>query len=212
MTELKYQERAILASGVAGSLAVLVYVGWSTLPLSLPINRLLHIAFGPLLVCSFMGIQHFLDLQAARRRFIHQVACGMGIVAGVAFTCMTLVQAAMVDMVMLPMQQTADAVEKAQLRQVLIGTNSVQLGLDVAWDVFITTATVLVALSLMSRQRVLAVLGVLIGAATLILNLWTFPLPPAQTGAFDLGPFVGMWFGAICVLMLRAHGRGRGGA
>lgn len=212
MNEQTLHHGALRQGSVCGALAVLAYVGWSTLPMPDAANRLLHFGFGPLLVCAFLGIWHYLG--AGRPRFVHLVACAFGIAAGVAFTAMTVVQASMVDSVLLPLRAADDPAVKAHLRYVLQGTNSVQLGLDVVWDLFITLATVLVGTSLWrfgGALRVYGIVGVLAGGVTLAINLWSFPTPPAQGGLFDLGPFVGGWFGGICILMARSgFGRVRG--
>lgn len=89
------------------------------------------------------------------------------------------------------------------------------LGLDVAWDVFVGTGTVLfgVALWLHPDFRPLtAGFGVLVGALLLVLNLATFPVPPAEAGLFDVGPFVGLWYvvlSARVLLVARRESRAR---
>lgn len=206
MTDPEYQRSALLAGSIAGGLAVCVYVAWSVLPMPDPINRLFHFAFGPLLVCAFMGIYFFLC--SGKPRFLHLLAAGFGIVAGTVFTMMTVVQQSMVDRVLLPLRQASDPAMKTHLKYVLQGTNSVQLGLDIVWDIFITVATILVGMSLLREGgaiRFFGLLGMVIGAITLALNLWTFPMPPAQAGLFDLGPWVGAWFGGVCILMARQY-------
>jgi hypothetical protein len=40
------------------------------------------------------------------------------------------------------------------------------------------------------------------GLLLLVLNLWTFPIPPGESGLFDVGPFVGLWFMVLSVRML----------
>jgi hypothetical protein len=199
---------AILTGSIVGGLAVATYVGWSVLPLPGAINRLLHFAFGPLLIVAFIGIFFFLGRE--RVRLLHILGSVFGILAGATFAMMTIVQASMIDRVWLPLRASDDPAVVTHLKYALQGTNSVQLGLDVAWDLFITIATVLVALSLIGRggaTRLFAIVGVAIGAATLVLNLWTFPMPPAQSGSIDLGPFVGGWFGGVCLMMAHQYRR-----
>jgi hypothetical protein len=46
----------------------------------------------------------------------------------------------------------------------------------------------------------------LIATGLLVLNLATFPLPPASAGSLDLGPVAGLWYLAITVQMFRSFG------
>jgi len=44
----------------------------------------------------------------------------------------------------------------------------------------------------------------LVGAALLVLNLQTFPTPPANAGLFDLGPVLGLWYLAVTIQVARS--------
>ena len=89
------------------------------------------------------------------------------------------------------------------LRTSLVG---VQLGLDVTWDIFIALGTLLFAISMFRDPRfgwIVGVAGVLIAIALFVLNLWTFPTPPAARNLVDIGPLVGIWYLAVTIMMLR---------
>jgi hypothetical protein len=89
------------------------------------------------------------------------------------------------------------------LRTALVG---VQLGMDVAWDVFVSLGTLLFAVSMLGDARfgwILGIAGILIAVALLILNLWTFPTPPAAKNLVDLGPLLGLWYLVVTVMMIR---------
>lgn len=82
------------------------------------------------------------------------------------------------------------------------GLKAVWLGLDVAWDFYISTGTILFGLSMFGRRGLgawLAVPGLLIGGLLLIFNVATFPYPPANAGLVDLGPLLGLWYLVVCV-------------
>lgn len=107
------------------------------------------------------------------------------------------------------------ATEQA-LRQIFRSVFTVQLGLDLVWDVFVTSGAILLATAMIGRSRAATAFGVAgIGVAglTLVLNLWTLPVPPAEAGLFDAGPYTGGWFLLVSVWVLFFGGlEGRAGA
>jgi hypothetical protein len=71
------------------------------------------------------------------------------------------------------------------------------LGLDVAWDVYVSIGTGLFALAMLKHPRfgkVFGGIGLVIAMFLLVLNLFTFPTPPADAGLIDLGPVVFLWY------------------
>ena len=78
-----------------------------------------------------------------------------------------------------------------------------------AWDVYLALGTAFFASAMVRDPRLGAVIGaagILVALALTVLNLATFPTPPAGAGAVDLGPFVGLWYFIVVILMWRAHG------
>jgi hypothetical protein len=81
----------------------------------------------------------------------------------------------------------------------------IDMGIDVAWDMFIGTHLILFMLS---ARKIKALkfcgfaLGIL-GIALMILNTMTFPNPPAESGLFDLGPFIAIGLFGLAAQMLR---------
>ena len=85
---------------------------------------------------------------------------------------------------------------KALLRATFRGANRVQAGLDVAFDIFITISWILFGINIAkspSFNKILGWAGSLVALSLLVLNLSTFPNGPAESGLFDLGPFLGLW-------------------
>ena len=155
-------------------------------------------AFGPFLAAASLGLYHV--LADTGNPVVLQLAVLFNIVGAAIFTMMLLVQLA----VGYQIESTGENVQNlVSLRTALVG---VQLGLDVAWDVFISLGTLLFAISMLKDARfglILGIAGILISVALLILNLWTFPTPPATRGLVDLGPLVGIWYLAVTIMMIR---------
>jgi hypothetical protein len=80
------------------------------------------------------------------------------------------------------------------------GLRSIDLGLDVAWDMLIGTSLIFTGVAMRRRKGYGAGWGVpsaVLGGALIILNASTFPNPPADAGLFDIGPFIGVFMMAV---------------
>lgn len=81
----------------------------------------------------------------------------------------------------------------------------VDLGLDVAWDVFIGASLVVGAIPMSFHSRLGLWWGMpsaILGLLVIGLNVATFPWPPDTRGLFDIGPFVGLYNIALGFWML----------
>jgi hypothetical protein len=94
------------------------------------------------------------------------------------------------------------------LRSIQAGVNLVQLGTDVAFDIFYCLGVILLAVVLYRTAgfgRVLAAAGIVAAVGLLTLNLASFPYVPAESGLIDLGPVTGIWW-VLVILRLRRWG------
>jgi hypothetical protein len=159
---------------------------------------ILSSAFGPLLAAASLGLYHV--LAESGNPVVLQLAVLFNVLGAAIFTMMLLVQLA----IGYQLQSIGkEAIDPTALRTAMIG---VQLGLDVAWDIFISLGTLLFAISMLRDARfglIVGIAGILIAVALLILNLWTFPTPPAAKNLVDLGPLVGIWYLAVTIMMIR---------
>lgn len=155
-------------------------------------------AFGPLLASASLGLYHV--LAESGNQVVLQLAVLFNVLGASIFTMMLLVQLA----IGYQMQSIGEEAQNlTALRTSLVG---VQLGLDVAWDIFISLGTLLFAISMLGDARfgwILGIAGILIAVALLVLNLWTFPTPPAAKNLTDLGPLVGVWYLVVTMMMIR---------
>jgi hypothetical protein len=100
------------------------------------------------------------------------------------------------------MAATTDAVAKETFHQVWLAIDKIQLGLDVTWDFFGGVGTLLLAFAASRHPRFglwFAGPGIALAAALLVLNFWTFPIPPGESSLIDLGPFVALWYLAMTI-------------
>jgi hypothetical protein len=168
--------------GVSAALGVcLIYPLIIFLHLSKFALVVLAATMGPVLAIASLGLGKLLQLP--RPSVAAQLAMIFNFAAGILVSAMLLVQLAI----------------KAQLQ----GTKAspeivgIWLGLDVAFDVYVSIGTGLFALAMLRHPRfgrVFGGVGLLIASLLLALNLFTFPTPPADAGLFDLGPIVGLWY------------------
>jgi branched-subunit amino acid ABC-type transport system permease component len=188
---------------VCGILADLCYGLAIGLPMPERLTDIVFFAFGPLLMAGAPGTYFF--IKQYRNSITLQVGTLFIIAAGMSVTVMAVVQRAVIS-TFLPIKPEATnvAAYEAWKRGCESG-NAVQLGLDIVWDIFILTGTVLLAISMFSHPRlgkVVSTVGITIGLLGLYFNLSTFPTPPGVAGSFDIGPFVGLWFLAVTIMMI----------
>jgi len=187
-----------ITSIITGIGAVLSYTLLSILSGPYIALVILSSAFGPLLAAASLGLYHVLT--ESGNPVLLQLAALFNVLGAAIFTMMLLVQLAIGYQI----QSLGEGVQNlTALRTSLVG---VQLGLDVAWDIFISLGTLLFAISMLRDARfgwILGIAGILIAVALLILNLWAFPTPPAAKNLVDLGPLVGIWYLVITIMMIR---------
>jgi len=162
------------------------------LPAPPPIQALLVFGFAFGLTVASIGLH--LGVTGA-------VAPRLGLVAAVANT---VAAGELAGMLLVQMAVKA-AVPKPEA-----AFTAIWLGLDVAWDLFVGAGTVLFGLALWRHPRFrpfTAAGGLVTGLLLLVLNIATFPVPPAEAGLFDAGPFVGLWYVILSARVLMVAAR-----
>ena len=173
--------RWIQSGVVAGLCASVLYPILLFAPLPLAATAAVAAFLGPSIGIGSLGLRHLLRLCGRSvGATLGAVCC---VTAGALFTGMALVQLAV-----------RHAVPDVMPQSNLVG---VWLGLDVAWDVYIGLGTIFFAWSMVGHarfRRPFAIPGFVLGVLVIVLNLYTFPAPPADAGLVDVGPFVGLWY------------------
>lgn len=201
-SDLAMNRRWILTGIVCGFLAMAVYFFMVFVNMSLKVGYPIAWAFGPLLAVACMGIYHF--LKQHRDTIRAQIAVVFAALAACCVTLMLTVQG--VARTLFPGYKPEAADQAGQLAWDLAYKSIMraQGGMDLAWDIFIFSATALFASVMIARSigwKILGIAGVFIGVVGLGLNLAVWPANPGTVGLVDAGPFTGAWYGVLTVMM-----------
>lgn len=199
----KFIQNWIIWGIAAGFFTGLIYPLLIFVPLPEFVSLPLVAAFGPGLIISSVGLYYFLKIH--RHTVTSQMAVLFNIIAGTLLSVMIIVQLAIRDkMPALSSFDTTDSIQAA-LRNLWLGLDNVQLGLDIAWDVYLVFGTFFFALNMVKHPRlgkIIGLSGMTIAALLFVMNLYTFPQPPGEAGLFDFGPITGLWYltAGVCIL------------
>lgn len=191
--------RLWFAGGIAGALSICCYIGaivysWPDTQLGTSLSVVVVSAFPILGMISCYAICSF--IAAEREGATNRIAFVFAIAGFTTLLAMLLVQMAVVSG-LTEITRDLDAATAKVLRQAL---RMVDLGLDVAWDLLMSTALIFWGFALRKRSGFgpgwafpLMALGVLL----IVLNVATFPCPPGSRGSFDMGPVAGIFLLAL---------------
>ena len=180
---------------VCGALAVVAYALTQAVTLPLLPTLLLVCAFGPLLAIGSAGLWELLRLH--RRTATLDIGLVANLAAGVAVTLMLLAQLGLKAWFDTGLGGSAQQVSPEVAEAAFQAGNGLQLGLDVAWDVFLAIGTAMLAWNMGEHPRfgwAYAATGLLLAVALVGLNLAAFPENPGRAGWIDVGPLVGGWY------------------
>ena len=196
-----HEPRVWLYGGIAGAASVVCYAAAIAVPW--PENQLgvsgglIAISGFPMLGIVFSyALYHFV---AAER---DGVANRLGFVFAVAAFAMLMAMLFAQQAVFAGIAESTSALDPQMARAVRRSLRLVDLGLDVAWDFLIGVGLVCWGVAMRKRRGLgLGWAGpcVAFGVALIGLNASTFPIPPANHGLFDIGPFVAVFMFALAV-------------
>jgi len=191
--------------GYSGLLFTVMFLSVAALPIPTRLETVLMLLTPLLLLVGHVGLYHFLSKHHAS--FTNQLAVIFGICAPVLVSAMLTVQMSMVSYMGKYYDPLEQALKESQIN-IWLAVDSVQLGLDVAWDMFILPTVILFSIGVIKHPafgKIFGSIGLALGAVGLILNIYTFPTPPIAIGLPDVGPFVVFWYAVLFVLLIRAH-------
>ncbi|HEY5774817.1 MAG TPA: hypothetical protein VIS57_01925 [Xanthomonadales bacterium] len=188
-----------------GLIFSVVFMSMALVPMPDRLSTVLALVMPLFLLVGHVGLYHFLTRQ--RSAFTTQLAVILGIGAPVLVSAMLTVQMSLVSYMERYYHPLDEAMKASQIN-IWRAVDSVQLGLDVAWDMFILPTIILFSLGLMKHPafgKIFGGIGLFLGVGGLFLNIWTFPTPPINVGLPDVGPFAVTWYGVLFILMIRAQ-------
>jgi len=160
-------------------------------------------AFGPLLCASAPGFYYF--VKHHRKTIPLQIGTLFLIIAGATVTMMGTMQAAVRALFRSVSLEGATEVTREAWELSYKVADTVQLGADVAWDIFIFAGVFLLGLVMFKHPKLgwlFGTPGCIIGILGLAFNISTFPHNPGTQGLVDLGPIMGLWFFAVSIKVI----------
>jgi len=189
----------------SGLIFSVLFMSVALVPMPDRLSTVIALVFPLFLLVGHVGLYHFLTRH--RPAFTTQLAVILGIGAPVLVSAMLTVQLSLVSYMERYYHPLEESLKASQIN-IWRAVDSVQLGLDVAWDMFILPTIILFSLGIMKHPafgRVFGGIGLFLGIGGLALNIWTFPTPPINVGLPDVGPFAVTWYGILFILMIRAN-------
>jgi len=186
---------------ISGILSIIFYFSAAVLPF-VPdfLGRLLAFAFPLLWIIAVMGLYSYLKKRSHTPSL--EIAYLFGIIGSAIACSFIVVQQANFIWHDAAMAAAQSEEAKSLLKASFTGANRVQLGLDVAFDIFSAISWFLFGWNIAKGPgltKILGWIGCLVSAGLLTLNMITFPTPPADAKLIDLGPFVAMWILAVFI-------------
>ena len=193
------QKLLSLLGGVIGLGILLAYLnfafGW--VALSQRLSLVLAFAIGPVAIWGTLALSE--SLSHVFGTFTLRAGTIFLVIAFVLFTLMVTMQQAVFAEYRQLLGATAPAEATASLKESFALVNRVQLGADVAFDIFYSLGIILISIVIVRTrgfERVVGAYGLVVATGLLALNIGFFPTPPAAAGSVDLGPAtIGWWVG-----------------
>ena len=200
--ERHFVKQWLLIGIIAGVFADFTYMLATQVSISPAVNRLLFFFFGPFMIVSIVGLYHHLVEKG--NAIAAQLGTLMVVLSGVSHTIMATMQGSIAVRMRQYISESGSEAEKEIFRDIYKSVFSTQLGVDMAFDIFISLGVILLSVSMwnhMSYGKIISVAGILVAVTGLSFNLVAFPENAGIYGLIDPGPLFGLWFTAVVILM-----------
>lgn len=194
--------RFFVWGGVSGVLGTLCYFAAVVIPLSDAGTFALIMAWPVLSIVFAFSMFRFLG--RAERSAANQLAFLFNCLAFTMVSVMLSSQLA-VGAGMLKYTQDLSPDKHEFVNLIRQSVRLVDLGIDVAWDVFIGTGLIFLAFALKGNRDFGLWWGIpagLLAVVLIVLNVITFPWPPDTRDMFDVGPIIAIFIIALSVRLI----------
>lgn len=110
------------------------------------------------------------------------------------------------------LRDTINNEDLANYKNTAIGVFSSQLGIDYAFDLFMSSGLFFLAYAILKSNlfgKIVPVLGLLISSLGYTFNSVAFPSNPEDYGLLDPGPFFSGWFGLFIIMAIVLYKKGK---
>lgn len=197
-----FLKKWLLIGIISGIFADLAYILATQVSISPTVNRLLFFFFGPFMIVAIMALYH--HLTEKKQLISAQIGSLFIILSGLAHTIMATMQGSIVVRMRKYLSETSGEAEKEMLRNIYKSVFSTQLGVDMAFDIFISLGVIFIAISMWNHKaygKLIGLAGMIIAATGLSFNLIAFPENAGIYGLIDPGPLFGLWFTVVVIMM-----------
>ena len=179
--------------GICGIVGVLCYILAISLPVSPTISFVLALAWPILCIVFAFAIYKFVarNYQSIYNQLAFLFVTIAFVMVSLMISIQVVVRTGMQDSI-----SNSEASDENVMELIANSLRWVDLGVDLAWDIFVGVALIFLARAIWNHPKFgkwwslpLAALAV----ALLVLNMLTFPYPPDSQGVLDVGPFIGVF-------------------
>jgi uncharacterized membrane protein YhhN len=190
---MNYHKQLLIWGGACGIVGTLCYIGAAALQLNTQATFLLAMAWPILSIIFLFSLFRFFD--DSEKQMTNYLAFIFGCLA---FTLVAAMLSSQLSVVAGTDEyiNSAPVNDQELLKTVRKSERLVDLGIDVAWDLFIGTSIIFLGITLRSRPNFgfwWALPAGVLGLALIVLNVITFPWPPNTQNLFDIGPVIGVY-------------------
>lgn len=203
MEQMKLMKTSLptVLGGIAGVVGTTCYILTNVIPLNHIASYFLAMAW-PLLSLLFV-FSLFRYIAIDRQTVANQLAFLFACLGFTLVACMISVQLA----VRWGMEEHIPrAGENTEIYTIILQSiRLVDHGIDVAWDLFIGTSLLFLAVALTSHPHFRLAWGIpsaLLAVSLIVLNVIAFPWPPDTMGLFDVGPVIGLYIIALSIRLI----------
>lgn len=197
MNNTRSLKSLIQIGAAAGMISILSYLAIAFFDLPNALTFLLAMLFPMLGIVAVFSLKEYIAFRYPN--YPNTLSFTFG---SIAFTICSIFLSAQLA-VQVEIKPAADLANQAVLKLIKESVRVVDMGMDVAWDMFIGTYLLLFlfAVQRLPELKWWGLTGGSLGVALMILNVYTFPIPPTDSGLFDLGPFIALFLFALYVRM-----------